>query len=126
MMLTALARIFAVAVALVATGAIAAAACGRPDTEIQEATIGPDTEIQEVTIGPERVECQGAAPMMCLVVDGLLFYQEIDGFEHEPGYEYRLRIEQYDAWPGQDEPPADASLYGYRLIEIIRKTPAAG
>ena len=53
------------------------------------------------------------------MVDGLLFYQEIDGFEYEPGYHYRRRIERYDAWPDRDEPPADASRYGYRLLELL-------
>ena len=85
-----------------------------------------DGTVQEVTVGPERVECQGVAPQRCLVVDGLLFYSEIEGFEHEPGYDYRLRIERYDAWPGQAEPPADAASHGYRLLEIISKTPAGG
>ena len=35
---------------------------------------------------------------------------------------HRLKIEQYDAFPGQKEPPQDASRYGYRLIEVISKT----
>lgn len=78
--------------------------------------------ILEVTVGPELEDCVGVAPMRCLVVDGELFYESIDGFDHEQGYEYRLQIEQYDAWPGQAEPPQDASRYGYRLIEVISKT----
>ena len=82
-------------------------------------------EILEVVVGPERVECVGVAPMQCLVVDGEWFYEEIDGFEHQKGYVYRLKIEQYDAWPDTEEPPQDAGRYGYRLIEIITETPAA-
>lgn len=80
--------------------------------------------VREVTVGPERVDCVGVGPRLCLVVDGGLFYDAIDGFDYEEGYHYRLRIEQYDAWPGQEEPPADAGRYGYRLIELISKTPA--
>ena len=80
--------------------------------------------VMEVSVGPERVYCEGSAPMMCLVVDGELFYDDIEGFEHEAGYRYRLRMERYDRWPGQ-APPADASKYGYRLIEIVEKARAA-
>ena len=75
-------------------------------------------------MGPERVDCVGSAPMMCMVVDGDLFYDDIEGFEHEAGYRYRIRMERYDRWQGQ-VPPADASKYGYRLIEVVEKARAA-
>ena len=83
---------------------------------------GPDVNgmVLEVTVGPEMEDCVGSAPMRCLVVDGELFYDSIEGFEHDEGYEYRLRIERYEAWPGE-EPPQDASRYGYRLIEEVGK-----
>ena len=79
---------------------------------------GDDT--QTVTVGPEREDCYGPFLMKCLVVDGGLFYSEIERFEHEPGYTYRLRIEKYDRWDGE-EPPQDAGKYGYRLIEVLSK-----
>lgn len=79
-----------------------------------------------VTVGPARKECYGPFRRMCLIVDGHFFYDGIDGFTHEPGYEYRLRIEQYDAFPGQQEPPQDAGRYGYRLLEVISKTRVSG
>lgn len=78
----------------------------------------------EVSVGPELEDCVGSAPMRCMVVDGELFYDDIDGFEYEAGYRYRLRMERYDRWPGQ-APPADASKYGYRLIEVVDKARAA-
>ena len=80
--------------------------------------------VMEVIVGPELEDCVGSAPMRCLVVDGDLFYDDIEGFEHEAGYRYRLRMEHYDRWPGQ-APPADASKYGYRLIEVVEKARAA-
>lgn len=94
-------------------------------TQAPPAASAPDGMILEATVGPELVDCVGAAPMRCLVVDGELFYEPIEGFEHQKGYEYRLVMEQYDAWPGQEEPPQDASRYGYRLIEVISKERAA-
>lgn len=80
--------------------------------------------VMEVSVGPELEDCVGSAPMRCMVVDGELFYDDIEGFEHEAGYRYRLRMERYDRWPGQ-APPADASKYGYRLIEVVEKARAA-
>lgn len=80
--------------------------------------------VMEVSVGPELEDCVGSAPMRCLVVNGDLFYDDIEGFEHEAGYRYRLRMERYDRWQGQ-EPPADASKYGYRLIEVVEKARAA-
>lgn len=85
-------------------------------------TLSPDADIMEVSVGSELESCVGLYPMMCMVVDGGLFYDAIDGFDFEPGYEYKLRIERYDMWPDMEEPPQDAGKYGYRLIEVIRKT----
>ena len=102
-------------------GGGAAAEDAAASTEAPPPASEPDGMILEVTVGPEREDCVGVAPMRCLVVDGELFYESIEGFEHEKGYEYRLQIERYDAWPGQAEPPQDASRYGYRLIEVISK-----
>ena len=125
---------------LILAGLIAAIACAGPSLEgsgeTPEATITPAvtatssteavSEILELAIGPARKECYGPFRRMCLVVDGQFFYDEIDGFSHEPGYEYRLRAERYDAFPGQPEPPQDAVRYGYRLIEEISKSRIAG
>ncbi len=83
-----------------------------------------ESEALEVIVGPELVDCVGVGPMKCMVVDGNFFYESIEGFDYEEGYVYELRIEKYDAWPGEKEPPQDASMYGYRLIEVISKTPA--
>ena len=77
--------------------------------------------VLEVTVGPELLDCVGVAEMKCMEVDGEYFYESIDGFDHEEGYTYRLKIERFEAFPGQ-EPPQDASMYGYRLIEILSKT----
>ena len=79
--------------------------------------------VVDVVIGPELEDCVGVAPMRCMVVDGGLFYDEIEGFEHEAGYRYRIRMERYDPWGGEP-PPADASAYGYRLVEVVERVRA--
>ena len=88
--------------------------------------IGTSSWVQEITVGPARQECYGPFRRMCLIVGGSFFYEEIDGFTHEPGYEYRLRVERYDAFPGQKEPFQDAGRYAYRLLEVLSKNRVAG
>ena len=79
------------------------------------------TAVLEVSVGPDMVDCVGVGPRKCLVVDGKFFYDSIEGFDYEPGYRYMIRMERFDAWLGSEEPPQDASRYGYRLIEILEK-----
>ena len=86
--------------------------------------LGPEyLEEREVTVGPTLAKCYGVGPQSCMVVDGGLFYDPIEGFDYEPGYDYRLRIGKYDPWDGS-EPPQDAGQYAYRLLEQLEKTPA--
>ncbi len=80
-------------------------------------------ETRVVTVGPTLTKCYGVGLRTCMVVDGGLFYEGIEGFEYEAGYTYRLRIGKYDPWDG-GEPPQDASRYAYRLLEQLEKTPA--
>ena len=90
--------------------------------------VGPDgkkyLEIREVTVGPALARCYGVGEQTCMVVDGGFFYDGIEGFDYEAGYDYRLRIGKYDPWGG-GEPPQDAGQYSYRLLEQLEKTPAS-
>lgn len=49
-----------------------------------------------------------------------LTFNEIEGFTFEPGYTYELRVERTTL----GNPPADASMYTYRLIEELSKLSA--
>lgn len=68
----------------------------------------------------------GVAPQTCLQVKQnlddayTLFYDTIQGFAFEEGYEYEIivRIEPVA------NPPADASAYAYTLVELVSQTPA--
>lgn len=119
--------------AVLAVGSYVASGCSAPaddghqrELENTNRTEQRSGRVEEVRVGPARAECYGPFRRMCLVVDGELFYDEIEGFEHKPGYEYRLRIMRYYAWPGEKEPPQDAGRYGYRRLELISKTRVAG
>ena len=94
----------------------------RESDDDDDSTGSEDVKVMEVTVGPKLLDCVGLGPRKCLEVNGRFFYEGIDGFKHEEGYTYRLKIERYDAFPGQKEPPQDTSRYGYRLIEVISKT----
>ncbi len=47
-------------------------------------------------------------------------YGGIEGFEYQPGYEYRLRIKAEQL----PDPPQDGSSIRYTLLEQISKAPA--
>ena len=89
-----------------------------------EAEAAPDRLTLEVD--SERVPCVGVGPMECLRVrapgeeEWQLFYESIEGFEFEPGGRYVLEVER----TRRPNPPADASRFRYRLIEIVSREPA--
>ena len=91
-------------------------------TTDDDSTGREDVTVMEVTVGPKLLDYVGVGPRKCLDVNGRFFYEGIDAFKHEEGYNYRLKIERCDAFPGEKEPPQEASSYGYRLIEVISKT----
>jgi len=76
-----------------------------------------------------RAPCVGVAPMMCLQVrrgehatgDWQNFYAGIEGFEHQPGYRYLIRVRETPLPPGQV--PADASSIRYELVEVLDQAP---
>ncbi|WP_413532589.1 DUF4377 domain-containing protein [Empedobacter brevis] len=82
-------------------------------------------ENEEVlTIAPETRECSaGAAKMQCMLIknddssDWQLFYNHIDGFNHEPGYEYKIVVSKSKI----ENAPADASTLKYKLIKVVSK-----
>jgi heat shock protein HslJ len=87
--------------------------------------IAPEEPVEKtIFIGPVLVDCVGVAPQVCVLVkenaedEYEFFYDQIEGFEYEEGYEFELivRIEEVE------NPPADASSLRYVLLEVLRKT----
>jgi heat shock protein HslJ len=66
----------------------------------------------------------GVGPQKCLLVkenpddDWTMYYDQIQGFDYEPGYEYELRIVEEEV----ENPPADASSIRWTLVEVVSKT----
>lgn len=74
-------------------------------------------------VGPEREACMGVVPQECyLIKENLedeweLLYEEIEGFEYEEGWTYKLRVEEQTV----DDPPADGSALRLILLEVVSK-----
>ncbi|MFK7800519.1 MAG: META domain-containing protein [Anaerolineae bacterium] len=89
-------------------------------------TAGDKMNVKTVFIGAEQVDCVGVAPQKCLLIkedpnaEYTFFYDSIDGFEWEAGFEYELLVNIIDV----ENPPADASSLRYELVEIVAKTAA--
>jgi heat shock protein HslJ len=101
-----------------------------PMTEPTSPPAEPTAEVVEKTlfVGPELVDCVGVAPQKCMQVredpdaEWTMFYQQIDGFTHEPGHAYELRV-SVETVP---YPPADGSSLRYTLIEVVSREPVEG
>jgi uncharacterized protein YraI/heat shock protein HslJ len=85
----------------------------------------PAPEQVTLFVGPQRVPCEGEGPQECYQVketpddEWQLFYDEIEGFEWEFGYEYELLVNTYQV----ENPPAGGSSLRYELVEVVSKTP---
>lgn len=79
---------------------------------------------QTMFIGPQLQDCYTWMPMRCMMEAPTaqgpwrLFYNDIEGFTHEPGYLYELRVEVTE-WPEQ---PMDASKERYILVRVVSRT----
>lgn len=104
--------------------AIGFAACGGMTAPDADDT--PPASIEKTLfVASDRVPCTGVAPMQCLQVreasDGpwQYFYSEIEGFTHEPGFAYELRVREERV----SDPPADGSSLRWSLLKVVSKAP---
>ena len=109
-------------IAPVMTAFLLLSACGADDPQLVDAPPSAvDDGLTRLWIGPELVDCEGVGPQTCMQVaesaDGPseLFYDAIEGFEHEAGTSYvvDVRIESVE------DPPADGSSLRYVLVEVV-------
>ena len=96
-----------------------AAACG-------DATGPGGDRVLTLHVAATRAPCYAMMPTSCLQVreqadqPWQLFYTPIEGFTHEAGYQYVLRVSRR-AVPN---PPADGSSFAYRLVAVVSKAAA--
>ena len=83
----------------------------------------PPGEQMIMIVAPELVDCEGAHPQKCMQVkfdpaeDWQYFYDQVEGFEFEPGYRYTLLVEKLEV----QDPPADGSAIQYVRVEVQEK-----
>lgn len=84
----------------------------------------PGERVLTFDVAAARVPCVGEMRRDCLKVrvrpDARweLFYDDIEGFTYQAGYEYSIRV----ARRAVADPPADGSSFAYRLVALLRKT----
>ena len=88
------------------------------------------TAVYRYWVASERVACEDSGPQTCYLVqrgDTLtssgweLFYDEIQGFDYEPGQLYHIRVRETKLDPSQVA--QDASTTSYEFVELIGRTP---
>ena len=86
-----------------------------------------DTQATEtiIHIAPYQQSCTGVAPQDCMIVsfeddDLTFFYDSIEGFTFEEGFEYTLLVNITE----RENVPADASSLQYELVDVLQQFPA--
>lgn len=97
------------------------------EVDKQPVSIAAEGELKTIYVGPELVDCVGVAPQKCLMVkenpadEYTFFYDQIEGFEYEAGYEYQLLVQEQQV----ENPPADASSLRLILVSVESKEPVS-
>lgn len=74
-------------------------------------------------IASKKVDCEGVIPQKCLLVkmgdqkEWENFYDNIEGFVYEEGYEYVIEVVEEKI----KNPPADGSSIKYKMVKQISK-----
>ncbi len=80
-------------------------------------------DTKHIYVADHLVDCEGVAPQKCMLVkdkivdDWTTFYDQIEGFDYEEGYEYLLNVKIKTI----KNPPADGSSLKYTLVEVFEK-----
>lgn len=103
-----------------ATALLALSGCAATATE--------NSQEKTLYIASELVDCVGVAPMKCMQVkenpneEWASFYDGIQGFDFEAGYQYKLKV--FVKYLDPKDVPADASSRRWSLVKILEKTDA--
>lgn len=84
---------------------------------------GTQANTEKLIVASEQGDCVGVGPMKCYIVkrggqtDWEFFYNNIEGFTFEPGYEYVLEVKTEKI----ENPAADQSAIKYILVKEVSK-----
>ncbi len=87
-------------------------------------TKGDANQRLEMEIAAQPVPCTGVSARSCLLVRigsdtrWTRFYDAIDGFSYEPGYQWRIEVDRGRVL----NPPMDGSAFAYRLVRVQSKS----
>ncbi len=87
------------------------------------ACAGAKGDVRTWIVASETRDCTGVGPQTCLLVkeegapDWTYFYDRIDGFDYEKGYEYVVKVQIDEV----ENPPMDASSKSYSLVKVVDK-----
>ena len=110
---------------LTLAGIILAACATTPGAEQTQQPPPSDAVEKTIYVGPVLVDCEGVGPQKCMLVrnnpqdEYTLFYDQIEGFDYEEGYEYKLVVRE----EAIENPPADASSIKWTLVRVESKDP---
>lgn len=82
-------------------------------------------QLKTIFVADHLEDCTGVGKQQCMLIresaeeQWTYLYQQIEGFNYEPGYLYQLKVEVSQV----ENPPADASSLRYVLKEILSKEP---
>lgn len=110
---------------LIMVGILLAACASAEDFEPadQEPQVSPIEKA--IYVGPILLDCQGEGLQKCMFVkensedEYTLFYDQIEGFDYEEGYEYKIVIKEEQV----ENPPAGGSSLKWTLVRIESKEP---
>lgn len=80
---------------------------------------------ETIYVSGKTITCTGVIQQQCLQIkysleeDYINFYDDIEGFQHDKGTDYIIKVKRTDV----KNLPADASNYKYSLVEILEKKP---
>lgn len=80
-------------------------------------------ETKHIYVADHLVDCAGVGPKKCMLIkekmvdNWTIFYDKIEGFDYEEGYEYLLNVKIKTI----KNPPVDGSNLKYTLVEVFEK-----
>ena len=80
-------------------------------------------DTKHIYVADHLVDYEGVSPQKCMLIkdkivdDWTTFYDQIEGFDYEEGYEYLLNVKIKTI----KNPPADGSTLKYTLVEVFEK-----
>jgi heat shock protein HslJ len=106
-------------------GMLLAACASSTPTKTGDPLTQPESGERTIYVGPILVDCEGEGPQKCMLVrenledDYTLFYDQIEGFEYEEGFEYKIIVKEDQV----ENPPAGGSSLKWSLVSVESKEP---